>query len=55
MDFAEVQMGVGQEEAHVWASGGPGWNEKVSLLRSQAGEPRGLQLGFGLPWDKAVN
>lgn len=55
VDFAEVQMGMGREEAHVRALGGAGWNEKVSLLRSQAGEPGGPQLGFGLPWDKAVN
>ena len=48
VDSAEAQMGVGQEEAHAWASGGTWWNGKASLLSSQAGESRGPQLGFRL-------
>lgn len=54
-NFAEAQMGVGREEAQVWVSGDTWRNKKVSCLSSQAGEPRGPQLGFRLLWDEEVN
>lgn len=47
VDFAEVQMGVGREEAHVWASGGAGCKKRSHFCVPRLGSPEALSWVSG--------